>query len=414
MSNNVALKEGTYLRTWPTPMVLVCGALLLSLAAFACDGGEGDDGVSTSTPVSSPTAAQSAFDEQLAARLQGVLDAAIDDPASAFPGAILRVSSDELGTWTGSAGIGDVLGQTPMRTGDRFRAGSIIKPFVAIVILQLVEEGELSLDDTLPEVLPEDVYSRFPDAAQITIRMLLNHSSGLPEWLGPSVYAQITADPGRVWNVTEFLEISAAQPPNFPPGTNYTYSNTDYNLLGEIIERVTGDSWRNQVTERVIRAVGLDNTLLPEPGDVAMPEPFAHGYAGMGENPLDLTNVDPSMAGAAGGAALVSDLADLVRFWQAVAAGDLFESAATLDEMFTFIDAIDEGGLVGYALGVEKYLLPGGVELVGHLGGAPGYRSFVGYLPAQGIHIAAAMNTQSDPTPVLLPAVEVLTAGPAE
>jgi D-alanyl-D-alanine carboxypeptidase len=163
------------------------------------------------------------------------------------------------------------------------------------------------------------------------------------------------------------------------------------------------------VDERVIRAAGLESTSLPAPGDPTFPGAYAHGYAGSPDAPLDLSGVDPSMAGAAGGAALITTVSDLARFWESLLAGDLFDDPRTLDDMFTFIAATGDGGLAGYGLGIERYLLPGGVELVGHLGGAPGYRSFVGHLPAHDISIVAAMTTEGDPTPILLPAVEILT-----
>jgi D-alanyl-D-alanine carboxypeptidase len=121
----------------------------------------------------------------------------------------------------------------------------------------------LSLNDTLPAVLPEDVVARFPDSGRITVRMLLNHSSGIPEWLTPAAVEQIGADPAKVWEVDEFLDLAAAQPPSFAPGAGYHYSNTDYNLLGLVIEEATGRSWREEVTERVIEPLQLENTLLP-------------------------------------------------------------------------------------------------------------------------------------------------------
>jgi len=382
-------------------LLLMAGTMALS--ASACGDGQ-DDGAGAPSPAA--TATQVTVDQDVARQLQDVLDAAVADPEAEFAGTILRVSGDEFGTWTGTAGIGELETATPMRADDKFRAGSIVKTFIAVVVLQLAEEGRLSLDDPLPAVLPESVHSRFGDSARITVRMLLNHSSGLAEWLGAPVYVEIAADPGRVWDTTEFLEMSAAQPANFPPGEGYRYSNTNYNLLGEVIAHVTGNSWRHEVTERVIRPLALENTLVPEPGDPEIPGNYAHGYAG----PADLTNVDPSMAGAAGGSALISTVSDLSRYWESVLAGELFEEDATLREMLTYIDAPDEGGQVGYGLGVQRYVFPDGTELIGHLGGAPGYRSFVGYLPAENLTVATVMNAQVDPSPVLLPAAEILRA----
>jgi D-alanyl-D-alanine carboxypeptidase len=119
------------------------------------------------------------FDPAVARRLQKVLRTALRDPSVRAPGGILHVRSPKLGRWTGVAGLGRVAPAVPMRPGDRFRAGSIMKPFVSVVVLQLVERGRLSLDARLPEVLPADVVGRFPTAPDITVRMLLSHRSGI-------------------------------------------------------------------------------------------------------------------------------------------------------------------------------------------------------------------------------------------
>jgi D-alanyl-D-alanine carboxypeptidase len=391
---------------WTGP---VLATVLTACILAACDGG-GSDRAQPSTVV--PT--EAVFDDGLAGQLQAALESAVEDPATSFPGAILYVSSPPLGTWTGAAGLADVESGTPMRPDDKFRAGSIAKVFVSVVTLQLVEEGLFSLDDTLPAVLPESVVARFPDSDQITVRMLLNHNSGIPEWLTPAVIEEIGGNPAKVWEVEEFLDLAAAQPPNFAPGAGYHYSNTDYNLLGLVIEEATGRSWREEVTARVIQRLQLGNTLLPEPGDVSIPGHYAHGYASPAGTVVDITAVDPSMAGAAGGGALVTTVSDLARFLDAVLSGELFEEAGTLDQMLTFIDAPDEGGQVGYGLGMQRYIVPGGIEIIGHLGMTAGFTAFTGYLPAYDLSVAAAMNWEEDPTPVLLPALEVLIAAGSE
>jgi beta-lactamase family protein len=119
-----------------------------------------------------------------------------------------------------------------MRRAARFRARSIAKPFVSVVVLQLAERGRLSLDARLPEVLPADVVGRFPTAADITVRMLLGNRSGIPEWNTPALDEQVARDPAKVWKVSEFLDLAAAQPPVFAPGAGFFYSSTNYNLLG--------------------------------------------------------------------------------------------------------------------------------------------------------------------------------------
>ena len=127
-----------------------------------------------------------------------------------------------------------------------------MKPFVAAAVLQLVERGRFTLDDALTDVLPADVTDRFPNASKITVRMLLDHRSGLPEWDSPAVDVAAVRHPGRVWKVSDFLDLAAAKKPVFQPGTRYKYWNTDYTLLGLIIEHATGRSWRQEVTDRRI------------------------------------------------------------------------------------------------------------------------------------------------------------------
>ena len=348
------------------------------------------------------------FDPDLARRLRLALHAALGDPSTQSPGAILGVQSAKLGRWSGAAGLGRVAPAEPMRSGDRFRAGSIVKMFVSVTVLQLSERGRLSLDAPLPEVLPASVTGRVANAADITVRMLLGHRAGIPDWDDPGLDEQVARDPAKVWKVGELLDLAAAKPPLFAPGTGFSYSNTDYTLLGLIIEAITGRSWRHEVTRRVIRPLRLTRTALPAAGQRSIKGPLAHGYRAIDGKPVDV-NLDPSFAGAAGGYALATTIGDLSRFLDTLLAGRLFRHRATLKQMLTIAPAQGEGGLVGYGLGIEQRALPGGPRLIGHLGGAV-YRSYVGRLHPTGATIALAMNAEDDPTPLLLPAVKALRA----
>ena len=289
------------------------------------------------------------------------------------------------------------------------RGGSILKPFVATVVLQLVEEGELGLDDRITELLPASVTDRFPTAGGITVRMLLNHTSGLAEYNDPSFKVQVHADPQRVWSAADLLDLAAAKPPTGAPGERYAYANTNYNLLGLVIEETTGRSWREVVRERVIDRLDLDDTSLPDPGrPVDDDVPVAHGYQAMGDELVDLAGIDPSMADAAGGHALLTTDADLLRFLDALLAGDLFDDDATLDAMLTFVDAAEPSGKDGQGLGLERYRLPDGRVIVGHLGGTAGYLSLVGRVTGTGLDLAMTITTSGDPLVVLLPTLDLL------
>jgi D-alanyl-D-alanine carboxypeptidase len=348
------------------------------------------------------------FDPHLARELRRALRAALRDPSTQSPGAILHVQSPKLGRWSGAASLGRVTPAEPMRPGDRIRAGSIVKMLVAVTVLQLTERGRLSLDARLPEVLSPSVTGRVANAGDITVRMLLGHRAGVPDWDDPALDEKVARDPAKVWNVGELLDLAAAKPPLFAPGTGFSYSNTDYTLLGLIIERITGRSWRHEVTRRVISPLRLTRTALPVPGQRSIKGPLAHGYREIDGKLVDV-NIDPSFAGAAGGYALATTVGDLASFLDALLAGRLFRHRATLTEMLTIAPAQGEGGLVGYGLGIEQRALPGGPTLIGHLGGAV-YRSYVGRLHPTGATIALAMNAEDDPTPLLLPAVNALLA----
>ena len=163
------------------------------------------------------------------------------------------------------------------------------------------------------------------------------------------------------------------------------------------------------MTDRVIRPLGLAATVLPAPGNRSAMGPYAHGYMAVNGKMFDVSGIDPSMAGAAGGHALVTTAGDLVRFLDALLAGRLFRHRDTLRQMLTFAPAPDVGGQVGYGLGIERRVAPGGVETIGHLGGAGGYYAYVGRLPRQQTTFAAAMNSSAtDPSPLLLPVFQTL------
>ena len=135
-----------------------------------------------------------------------------------------------------------------------------------------------------------------------------------------------------------------------------------------------------------------------------------HGYARSGGKTIDLTRVDPSFAGAAGACALVTTVQDLARFIDALFSGRLFRHRSTLRSMLHMAPAQGDGPLVGYALGIEQYALPGGIELFGHLGGTAGYRSFAGRVRPLRETMTFALNAQDEPTPLVLPAVQALAA----
>jgi len=352
----------------------------------------------------------------LASKLQTALQDAVRNPDTRFPGALLYVSSPEIGAWAGAAGLSDVAAITALGLDAEFRAASILKTLVAVVILQLAEEGRFSLDDPITTVLPESVTSKFSASDKITVRMLLNHTSGIPEWLTEAAMGEIFSNPQRVWEVHEYLDVAAAQEPYFPPGAGWRYSNTDYNLLSLVIEQTTASAWREKIRERIVSPLNLESTRLPEPGDLSLSDKHAHGYIDMDGNLLDFTRIDSSMAGAAGGHALITTTEDLARFLKAVLAGELFQNTTTLDEMLTFVKVPEDARVsrypASYGLGIVKLLLPGNIEMLGHTGSTGGFESFVYYVPSQHLTISGMMSsTGSDESAILTPTLDLLVPG---
>jgi D-alanyl-D-alanine carboxypeptidase len=254
-------------------------------------------------------------------------------------------------------------------------------------------------------------------ADQITLRMLLNHTSGIPEWTTEQTDALIVADPAHIWSIDEIMDIVAAQPPTFAPGASWSYSNTDYNLVGLAVERAAGGkSWRAQVRERVFDRVGLPNTRLPEPGDVSVGADYAHGYQLVEMGIVDLSAIDPSMAGAAGGHALVTTAEDLGKFIEALLAGRLFTKPATLATMMPSIEAAHPSGLpYRYGFALEEFVMPNGSVVVGHSGSTGGYATMMFRIPARDTTLVTAVNTNdlfTNALQVFIPALEAITAAP--
>jgi D-alanyl-D-alanine carboxypeptidase len=300
-----------------------------------------------------------------------------------------------------------------MRAGDRFRAGSVLKTFIATVAMQHVEAGTLSLDQTLPALLPETVTSRIPGADQITLRMLLSHTSGIAEWVTDETVAVIIANPAHVWTDDEIIDIVAALPPTFAPGTSWSYSNTNFNLAGMVIERAAGKSWRAQVRERVFQRLALANTSLPEPGDVTVGADYAHGYQAVGDGVVDLSAIDASMAGASGGHSLVTTAEDLGKFIEALLGGRLFAKAATLAAMMPSLEVPHVSGLpYRYGFALEEFVMSG-TPVVGHSGSTGGYSMMMFRIPARDTTLVTAVNTDdlfTNALVVFMPAVEAITA----
>ena len=180
---------------------------------------------------------------------------------AAAPAVVVGVQDGELATWVGASGTSERDGHNAVDPSATFRIASITKVFVAVVALQLVEEGRLDLDEPLSAYRPALPYG------QVTIRQLLNHTSGIPDYSQtPNLGEELLADRDRRWSSTEVIALIENNKPQFPAGTGYQYSNTDYVLLGEVISAVTGTSWAQQVRDRILDPLHLDSHLHPRHG----------------------------------------------------------------------------------------------------------------------------------------------------
>jgi D-alanyl-D-alanine carboxypeptidase len=302
------------------------------------------------------------------------LQQALEEVVRSGASAALAEVRDEQGRWRGSAGEARLGTGRPVPVNGRFRVGSITKSFVATVVLQLSAERRLRLDDPIERHLPGLV----PGGAGITVRQLLNHTSGIFNYTEdsealPLVGAEFLAQTRfRTYRPEQLVRIATAHPPYFPPGQGWHYSNTNYILAGLIIEKVTGRPYGHEVERRIIRPLGLRHTYVPGRSPF-VPGPHAHGYLGpyAGEDPelrtVDITNVNPTWAWAAG--EIISTTADLNRFYTALFGGRLLRPAQ-LAEMRATVP-VEPG--YSYGLGVYSLDLPCGGRLWGHDGGIHGY-----------------------------------------
>jgi D-alanyl-D-alanine carboxypeptidase len=259
-------------------------------------------------------------------------------------------------------------------------------------VLQLVDEGRLSLDDTVQDWLP----GILPYADRVTVRHLLTMSSGVPDHLDARFMTGLYdswAGRLRTWAPRELVALSASRPLSFAPGTGFEYSNTNYVLAGLIVEAVTGRSLGRELTRRVFQPLGLRNTSFPVTWP-AIPGPSAHGYSlpldpnqGPVEGDLvDMTLLNPSFAWAAGN--VVSDVDDLTRFLSGLLTGRLLPPAL-LAEMKTGVDAGDP--TVQYGMGIQTIQTPCG-PVLGHDGAIPGFVTMVLATEDGRRHFALMMN----------------------
>ncbi|HKR01133.1 MAG TPA: serine hydrolase [Pyrinomonadaceae bacterium] len=330
-------------------------------------------------------------DEKLA-RILGKLQARLDEArlSSKLPGATVGFVLPDGRFGSVSTGVSDLGTGRPLKPSDRLLAGSIGKTFVAAVALLLVEEGKLNLDEKIERLLGnEKWFHHLPNAKEITLRMLLNHSSGIQNHVDSSGFINsMFKSPGRDIRYEELVAYVLNKKPLFAPGKGHHYSDTNYILAGLLVEKATGKTLYDEITERILKPLKLERTIPAN--SRTLPE-VATGY--FQNRPMIVGGkfiVNPQWEWAGGGFASTAE--DLARWARALYAGDLLQKKS-LDEMLNST-TIGEGE--GYGLGVEIVRSRWG-KSYGHDGEFPGYLSDMRYYTTHNLVVAVQVNADEEP-----------------
>ena len=343
---------------WTLRLLSIAVFLVIGVALVGCSGGGEEAKGEEESQAPSQEEVQSALEQAVAAGI---------------PGIALEIQSSE-GSEFLTAGSASLEDERPLAPEDSFRIASVTKALTAAVVMELVEEGALSLDDTVEQWTP----GLLAEGDSITVRHLLGHTSGLPDYTKDENFVEaFLADEDLP--PQQLVSFVSSESLAFEPGTQYEYSDTDNIVLGMIVEAAAGRSYEQELSSRVLDSVELQATVLPNSSE--MPDPHAEGYEyppeseGAGELENVTTALDPSAAWASG--ALVSTPSDLSRFFRGLLGGELV-GEGTLEQMKETLAG--EGSPSGpgtkrAGLGIFSYELPCG-EVWGHTGQFPGYQTF--------------------------------------
>ncbi|MDO3700270.1 serine hydrolase domain-containing protein [Micromonospora sp. C28SCA-DRY-2] len=317
------------------------------------------------------------------APLQDALERAVNNAGA--PGIVAEVIHGRS-HWSGSAGLSDTATGQARTSDEQFRIGSATKAFTATVVLQLAAERRIGLDDTVERWLPGLVQGNGYDGRAVTIRQLLNQTSGIfaytnaPEFFVNGIGANWYEHRHDRYTPEQLVKVALAHPPYAAPGERFGYSNTNFLLAAMIVEKVTGRTFAQEIDRRIVRPLDLTGTYLPATGDAGIRGPHPVHYSTLfsaDPNPRihDATEMDQSYAWSAGG--LVSTTGDLTRFFGALFGGRLLP-AEQMSEMLTTVDTDGSGWIPAtrYGLGVFAQTLGCGVTVWGNGGATYGSWSY--------------------------------------
>ena len=332
--------------------------------------------------------------------LKKELQAKLDEwhKAGKFPGATLGVVLPDGESFGLAVGYSDRDAKTPMKANDRMLAGSTGKTFAAATAMQLVKEGKINLDDRIEKYLgKEPWFSRLPNAKDITIRQLMNHTSGLVRYEFKETFTKaLTLDPMKVWTPEERLAFLFDEKPPFEAGKGWEYSDTNYIVLGMIMERVMGKTFYDEARRRFIKKFKLDNTIAQE-GPVI--KGLVQGYAGA-NNPFGLKDamiengkfvINPQLEWTGGGWASTGE--DLARWAKIIYEGKAYDPSL-LSQTLDGVAAPMLGRDTKYGLATIIRNTPAGISY-GHSGFFPGYVTDMMYFPDKKIAVAVQVNTSA-------------------
>ena len=331
-------------------------------------------------------------------KLKSALQLKLDEwhKAGSFPGATLGVVLANGESFGLAVGYSDRDAKTPMRPTDRMLAGSVGKTFAAATALQLIKEGKINLDDKIEKYLgSEQWFSRLPNAKDITVRQLMNHTSGLVRYEFKEQFTKdLTANPEKVWKPAELVAYLLDEKPPFEAGKGWDYSDTNYIVLGMIIEKVTGKTFYDEANRRVVKPFKLTDTI---PQDGPRLKGVIQGYAGP-NNPFGGTDamivngkfvINPQFEWTGGGYA--STAHDLARWAKMFYEGKAF-SPDLLPQVLDGVSAPMLGRETKYGLGAIIRKTQVGTSY-GHSGFFPGYMTDMAYFPEQKVAVAVQVNT---------------------
>jgi D-alanyl-D-alanine carboxypeptidase len=360
---------------------LAAGALITAACSSSTSSGPSSP---ASTASGTPTTAAS-FSPQVTQQLQTVVSLA--EQQYQIPGIVAAVSVPGQGSWVTASGQASLSPGERVTTSSLFWIGSITKTFTGTVILQLVQQGKLSLTSPISQWAPN-----VQNASSITVQMLLNMTSGIFDEGGPG--SQVAANPSATYTPQQIVDLAVAHGPAQPPGQFY-YSDTNYVLLGIIAQDVSGQPIQNLISNQILGPLHLTHTSYPTATPTGPFAPVGNGYVvGQGQ-PMPGPTINPTALGAAG--AMISTVGDLQVWAKALATGSLL-SSATQQQRLQFVPTgiifpplpgtgVSTGLPVQYGLGISSW---GG--LLGHNGQANAYNSDMLYLPAKSATVIVLAN----------------------